>query len=144
LKTGKVQREAEATNLTRQSLIRGGHDEAKVDLALAASRAGHSEALNNLLKTAVPAPVEPRFGWEKRPDGTLAPVVGGPEDPNYLRRQNQASAEGTAAGKPDDTYTQLPETERVSLGLPAGSYQVDSKGKVTPVNPTGQTINTRY
>ncbi|MCC0808065.1 hypothetical protein FPV16_17920 [Methylobacterium sp. W2] len=141
LKTGKVQRETAANNSTRASLIQAGHAPEKVDLAISASGAGHSEALNNLLKTAVPAPVEPKFGWEKRSDGTLAPVVGGPEDPNYLRRQNQASAEGTAAGKPDDTYAQVPEAERVSLGLPTGSYQRDSKGKLSAVNPSGQTIN---
>ncbi|GJD76205.1 hypothetical protein [Methylobacterium goesingense] len=58
-----------------------------------------------------------------------------------IRAKAQAQAEGAAAGKPDETFTLIPEAERASLGLPAGSYQRDSKGKVSSVNPTGTTIN---
>ena len=60
---------------------------------------------------------------------------------DVIRAKAQAQAEGAAAGKPDETFTLIPETERASLGLPAGSYQRDSKGKVSAVNPTGTTIN---
>ncbi|AYO85326.1 hypothetical protein [Methylobacterium brachiatum] len=62
-------------------------------------------------------------------------------DPAVIRAKAQAQAEGAAAGKPDETYTLVPETERAALGLPAGSYQRDSKNKISPVNPTGTTIN---
>lgn len=62
-------------------------------------------------------------------------------DPAVIRMKAQAQAEGAAAGKPDETYTLVAEEERAQLGLPAGSYQKDSKGKISPVNPTGTTIN---
>ncbi|MBA9067419.1 hypothetical protein FHR71_001149 [Methylobacterium sp. RAS18] len=69
------------------------------------------------------------------------PNHGRDNDPTVIRAKAQAQAEGAAAGKPDETYVQMPEAERVSLGLPAGAYQRDSRGKVSPVNPTGTTIN---
>ena len=43
--------------------------------------------------------------------------------------------------KPDETVAMVPSDERVKLGLPDGSYQRDAKGKISPVNPTGTTIN---
>ena len=69
------------------------------------------------------------------------PNYGRENDPAFIRQKAQAQAEGSAAGKPDETYVQMPEQERVALGLPAGAYQKDSKGKVSPVNPTATTIN---
>ncbi len=69
------------------------------------------------------------------------PNHGRENDPAIIRQRAQAQAEGAAAGKPEETYVQLPEPERVSLGLPAGAYQRDSKGKISPVNATGTTIN---
>ncbi len=62
-------------------------------------------------------------------------------DPAIIRAKAQAQAEGSAAGKPDDTYSPLSEADRIARGLPVGAYQVDSKNKVSPVNPTGTTIN---
>lgn len=128
LKTGKVQRETEATNLTRQSLIRGGHDEAKVDLALAASRAGHSEALNNLLKTAVPAPREAPWDWQKQADGSYSPTVGGPQDPDRIAAQAKAR-------EADKTQTPLTDPDaRLRAGIPANDTRpawADPDGRVT-------------
>lgn len=68
----------------------------------------------------------------------IGPAEAGPEQ---VEARAAATARGTAAGKPDETFTLIPEAERASLGLPAGSYQRDSKGKVSAVNPTGTTIN---
>lgn len=69
------------------------------------------------------------------------PNYGRENDPAFIREKAQAQAEGTAAGKPDESYVQLPETERVALGLPAGAYQRDTRGKISAVTPTGTTIN---
>jgi len=69
------------------------------------------------------------------------PNYGRENDPAFIRQKAQAQAEGTAAGKPDESYVQLPEAERVALGLPAGAYQRDTRGKISAVNPTGTTIN---
>ncbi|WP_264046875.1 hypothetical protein [Methylobacterium flocculans] len=68
----------------------------------------------------------------------IGPAEAGPEQ---VEARAAAAARGTASGKPDETFTLIPEAERASLGLPAGSYQRDSKGKVSAVNPTGTTIN---
>ncbi|TGD94067.1 hypothetical protein [Methylobacterium nonmethylotrophicum] len=95
------------------------------------------EVFNKILTGQFVAPE----GYTRGPDGSLTPVRGGDKDPATIRSRAQAQAEGTAAGKPDETYTLLPEERRVSMGLPAGSYQVDSKNKISPVNPTGTTIN---
>ncbi|MHC2016257.1 hypothetical protein [Methylobacterium sp. CM6247] len=128
MKTGKVRRETEANNSTRASLIRAGHAPEKVDLAISASGAGHSEALNNLLKTAVPAPQEVPFGWVKQADGSYAPAVGGPQDPNTLRQQKMAGeltpqqieekaaaqTRGTNSATPDADFTLGPGQERRS------------------------------
>ncbi|MBY0251265.1 MAG: hypothetical protein K2X54_07775 [Methylobacterium organophilum] len=69
------------------------------------------------------------------------PNHGRDNDPAIIRAKAQAQAEGSAAGKPDDTYSPLSEADRIARGLPVGAYQVDSKNKVSPVNPTGTTIN---
>ena len=69
------------------------------------------------------------------------PNYGRENDPAFIRQKAQAQAEGTAAGKPDESYVQLPEQERIALGLPAGAYQRDTRGKISAVNPTGTTIN---
>lgn len=69
------------------------------------------------------------------------PNHGRENDPTVIRARAQAQAEGAAAGKPDEAYAQLPEAERVALGLPAGAYQRDTRGKISPVNATGTTIN---
>lgn len=69
------------------------------------------------------------------------PNYGRENDPAFIRQKAQAQAEGTAAGRPDESYVQLPEAERVALGLPAGAYQRDTRGKISAVNPTGTTIN---
>ncbi|MGN8092804.1 hypothetical protein [Methylobacterium sp. 22177] len=69
------------------------------------------------------------------------PNHGRDNDPAVIRLKAQAQAEGSNAGKPDDTYSPLPEADRIARGLPPGAYQVDSKNKVSPVNPTGTTIN---
>ncbi|MEE7468828.1 hypothetical protein MOF7_00700 [Methylobacterium oryzae] len=69
------------------------------------------------------------------------PNHGRDSDPAVIRAKAQAQAEGSAAGKPDDTYSPLSEADRVARGLPAGAYQVDGNNKVSPVNPTGTTIN---
>ncbi|MFF9549418.1 RNA-binding protein [Methylobacterium fujisawaense] len=58
-----------------------------------------------------------------------------------IEAEARAQSAGAAAGKPDETYTPLSEADRVARGLPAGAYQVDSKNKVSPINPTGTTIN---
>ncbi|GJE29811.1 hypothetical protein [Methylobacterium organophilum] len=86
--------------------------------------------------TGVPA------GYRLGADGrSYEPIPGGEADPASIRARAQATAEGSAAGKPDETYTALTEDERVAQGLPAGSYQKDSKGKISPINPNGTTIN---
>lgn len=41
----------------------------------------------------------------------------------------------------DKAVAMVPEEERARLGLPAGAYQRDANGRVSPVNPTGTTIN---
>lgn len=69
------------------------------------------------------------------------PNYGRENDPAFIMEKAKAEEAGKQAAKPDDTYAQLPEEERVSLGLPAGSYQRDSKGKISAVNPNGTTIN---
>lgn len=69
------------------------------------------------------------------------PNYGRENDPAFIMEKAKAEEAGKQAAKPDDTYAQVPEEERVSLGLPAGSYQRDSKGKISAVNPTGTTIN---
>ncbi|MGG3814206.1 hypothetical protein ABEV34_21540 [Methylorubrum rhodesianum] len=69
------------------------------------------------------------------------PNHGRENDPAVIFEKAKAQAGGANAAKPDESYVQLPEQERVSLGLPAGAYQRDSKGKISPVNPTGTTIN---
>ncbi|WP_298967760.1 LPD23 domain-containing protein [uncultured Methylobacterium sp.] len=81
-------------------------------------------------------------GYRLRADGQgYEAVPGGPEDAATKEQMAAAAARGTAAGKPDETYAPLSEEDRVARGLPPGAYQVDSKNKVSPVNPTGTTIN---
>ncbi len=37
---------------------------------------------------------EKKFGWQENDDGTLSPVKGGPQDPNYIQEQAQAKLSG--------------------------------------------------
>ena len=69
------------------------------------------------------------------------PDHGRDNDPAVIERKARAQAAGTLSARPEETFALVPEEERVSLGLPAGSYQRDSKGKISAVNPTGTTIN---
>ncbi|MCJ2127347.1 hypothetical protein [Methylobacterium sp. E-045] len=86
--------------------------------------------------TGVPA------GYRQRADGQgYEPIPGSEADPATKEALAAAAARGAASGKPDETFTLIPDAERATLGLPAGSYQRDSKGKVSAVNPTGTTIN---
>ncbi len=57
--------------------------------------------------------------------------------------QNARTGQATVALKADEdkTVTPVSEDDRVKLGLPAGSYQKDANGKISPINPTGTTIN---
>ena len=147
LKTGKLAREAQGQNATAQAIA----TKLGIPLDQAQGFASNPTFVSDFLKGQYGA----SEGFARGADGTLKYVPGGPQDPNTIRQQTaakepslerveaQASAQsrGAAAGKPDDTFSFVPEAERVSLGLPAGSYQKDSKGKILPVNPTGQTIN---
>lgn len=57
--------------------------------------------------------------------------------------RNERTGQETIALKADEDKTVAPvsEEDRVRLGLPAGSYQKDANGKISPINPTGTTIN---
>ena len=69
------------------------------------------------------------------------PNHGRENDPAFIKQKAQAQAEGSAAGKPDETFTPLSEEERVSLNLPAGAYQRDTRNRIHAINPNGTTIN---
>lgn len=46
-------------------------------------------------------PKAPEFGWTQNPDGTLAPIPGGPADPNYKQQVNpKAFVINTGGGNP--------------------------------------------
>ncbi|MGF6247084.1 hypothetical protein ABID82_002367 [Methylobacterium sp. PvP062] len=63
-------------------------------------------------------------------------------DGNRWNRNERTGQETIALKKDDDkTVTPVPEADRVALGLPAGSYQKDANGKISPINATGTTIN---
>ncbi|KQS81687.1 hypothetical protein ASG32_02750 [Methylobacterium sp. Leaf361] len=65
------------------------------------------------------------------------------DDKGNIWNQNARTGQATVALKADDdkTVTPLAEADRVALGLPAGSYQKDANGKISPINATGTTIN---
>lgn len=65
------------------------------------------------------------------------------DDKGNIWNQNARTGQATVALKADDdkTVTPVPEADRVALGLPAGSYQKDANGKISPINATGTTIN---
>ena len=69
------------------------------------------------------------------------PNHGRENDPAVIRAKAQAQAEGAALGKPEETFTPISEEERVSLNLPAGAYQRDTKNRIHAINPNGTTIN---
>ena len=63
-------------------------------------------------------------------------------DGNRWNRNERTGQETVALKKDEDkTVTPVPEADRVALGLPAGSYQKDANGKISPINATGTTIN---
>jgi hypothetical protein len=63
-------------------------------------------------------------------------------DGNRWNRNERTGQETVALqAKDDKTSTLIPEADRVALGLPAGSYQKDANGKISPINATGTTIN---
>lgn len=63
-------------------------------------------------------------------------------DGNRWNRNERTGQETVALqAKDDKTVTPVPEADRVALGLPAGSYQKDANGKISPINATGTTIN---
>lgn len=63
-------------------------------------------------------------------------------DGNRWNRNERTGQETVALqAKDDKTVTPVSEVDRVALGLPAGSYQKDANGKISPINPTGTTIN---
>jgi len=70
--------------------------------------------------------------------GTMA---GNVKPLDRIEAEAKAQSAGAAAGKPDETYTQLSEADRVARGLPPGAYQVDSNKKVYPIGQSGVTVN---
>ncbi|MGF3026509.1 hypothetical protein ACQVP2_27260 [Methylobacterium aquaticum] len=136
-KLGQVQA---GYNATVEGLVKKGVAREDAMTAIAAAQAGQGQALQNLLNNTFRKQEVP-LGFAPNPDGSLKAITGGPQDPATKEADAAAQARGAAAGKPDETYTLLPEDKRVAMGLPAGSYQVDSKNKISPVNPTGTTIN---
>ncbi|UIN34028.1 hypothetical protein [Methylobacterium oryzae] len=63
-------------------------------------------------------------------------------DGNRWNRNERTGQETVALqAKDDKTVTPVSEADRVALGLPAGSYQKDANGKISPINATGTTIN---
>lgn len=142
LKRQKLAKEAQGENATRTWLLGKGMSG---DLATAAMSS--PAVLQSVLSQMNKDPSRVTIGGNiyelkpgQRPDASnlLGPAEAGPDT---IRDRAKAQAEGAAAGKPDETYTPLAEDDRVARGYPAGSYQVDSKGKVSPINPTGTTIN---
>ncbi len=65
------------------------------------------------------------------------------DDKGNIWSQNARTGQATVALKAEDdkTVSPVPEEERARLGLPAGSYQKDANGKISPINATGTTIN---
>ena len=89
---------------------------------------GNSTFMNELLKGALP----PQELFKQFTDA----------DGNRWNRNERTGQETVALKAEDDkTVTPVSETDRVALGLPAGSYQKDANGKISPINPTGTTIN---
>lgn len=63
-------------------------------------------------------------------------------DGNRWNRNERTGQETIALqAKDDKTVTPVAEVDRLALGLPAGSYQKDANGKISPINATGTTIN---
>ncbi|KQO43031.1 hypothetical protein [Methylobacterium sp. Leaf85] len=142
LKQQKLAREMRGENATRDYLRSKG-----MDASLSEAAMSNPTVLSATLAQLNKDPSRVTIGgniYELKPgEKPAASNMLGPAEvsPEIVRAKAQAQAEGTAAGKPDETYTQIPEAERVSLGLPAGAYQRDSKGKLSAVNPAGTTIN---
>ncbi|WP_430913905.1 hypothetical protein [Methylobacterium sp. sgz302541] len=136
----KLARETAGENATRQYLLGKGFDP---NLATAAMSS--PIVLQSVLAQMNKDPSRVTIGgniYELKPGERpgASNMLGSAEaSPDAVRAKAQAQAEGTAAGKPDDTFSLVPDQERVQLGLPAGAYQKDSKGKITPINPPGGT-----
>lgn len=119
LKARKLAQENAGQNATVALLVSKGHPQADAVAMVQAAAGGNATALNNALSNAVPKNAEPSFGWVKQPDGSFAPAPGGPEDPAYKRGVSQATAEGTAAGKPDEPFNLSPgQTRYDATGKP--------------------------
>ncbi|KQO94658.1 hypothetical protein ASF32_19285 [Methylobacterium sp. Leaf91] len=80
--------------------------------------------------------------YRQRADGQgYEPIPGSEADPATKESMSAAAARGAASVKPDEKFNLIPDAERAALGLPAGAYQRDSSGKISPINSTGTTIN---
>ncbi|WP_238314265.1 hypothetical protein [Methylobacterium organophilum] len=107
LKTRKLAQEQGATNATRSWLLGKGYDAVDVDGAIAASLAGRSEALTNLLQRAAPKPADAPSGYTIDPrTGRASFIPGGPQDPATISAQS--------AAKGDDSFTLSPGQTRYS------------------------------
>lgn len=104
LKVRKLTQEQLGNNLTYQRLVDKGVSAEDAQAAIAASQAGHSEALSNLLNNNFRKVPDAPAGFALNGDGTMRRIAGGPQDPNVKREEAQATAEGSAAGKPADDY----------------------------------------
>ncbi|XYD08806.1 hypothetical protein R1A27_28360 [Methylobacterium sp. NMS12] len=113
LKVRKLNQEQAGNNATVDALVRKGVPAADAQAAIAAAMAGHSEALSNLLNNNF-RKVEVPSGFQPTADGGLAPTVGGPQDLARKRAEAQATAEGSAAGKPTDDFNLSPGQTRYS------------------------------
>lgn len=124
LKARKAGQADTGLNVTRAQLIAKGNAPADVDTAIAASQAGQDDPLKSLLARAFPKAAEAPAGFTLNPDGSMRRIVGGPQDPTVKREDARATAEGSAAGKPDEPFN-----------LSAGQTRYNADG--TPIVSAG-------
>ncbi|KAB7786025.1 hypothetical protein [Methylorubrum populi] len=126
LKVRKLAQEQGGLNQTRSWLLGRGEDPATVDGAIAASQAGRSEALANLVSNASPKQPDAPSGYRLNADGSASYIRGGPQDPAMREAEAAATARGTASTKTPDDFTLRPGEVRYGAdGQPIVSARSD-------------------